>query len=105
MPGIYKKKNCPQCGVEHRKRGEYCSRSCASTGRKHTEEAKKKIRESNKKTYSDHSGDAYLDAVANAKDGSDKARGIVRDPIAPRQRTDIGGEVMDGDIWFSDDEF
>jgi hypothetical protein len=27
-PPIYRKKNCPQCGVEHRKKGPFCSQGC-----------------------------------------------------------------------------
>lgn len=30
MPGVYKKKECPVCKIEHRKRGIYCSQSCAN---------------------------------------------------------------------------
>jgi len=33
MPGVYKKKECPQCGVEHRKRGNFCSTACANSHR------------------------------------------------------------------------
>jgi hypothetical protein len=33
MPGVYKQKDCPQCGVTHRKRGPYCSQSCANKDR------------------------------------------------------------------------
>ena len=33
MPGVYKKKNCPYCGVEHRKRGPFCSKSHANLHR------------------------------------------------------------------------
>lgn len=31
MAGVYKKKNCPTCGVEHRKRGQFCGQSCANS--------------------------------------------------------------------------
>lgn len=33
MPGVYRKKNCPQCGVEHRKRGNFCSVACSNSHR------------------------------------------------------------------------
>ena len=36
MPAL---KNCPRCGTEHKKRGPYCSYSCANV-RVHTEEDK-----------------------------------------------------------------
>ena len=35
----YKEKTCPTCGVTHKKRGPYCSRSCGNI-RVHTEEDK-----------------------------------------------------------------
>ena len=35
----YKEKICPTCGVTHKKRGPYCSRSCGNI-RQHTEEDK-----------------------------------------------------------------
>lgn len=36
MPAL---KTCPKCGLQHQKRGPFCSQSCGN-GRKHTEEAK-----------------------------------------------------------------
>jgi hypothetical protein len=49
MPGVYKKKNCPSCGVEHRKQGKYCGQSCAAkvsnAQREVTEETKEKIKQ------------------------------------------------------------
>jgi len=33
----YKEKNCPTCGVAHKKRGPFCSRSCGNH-RDHTKE-------------------------------------------------------------------
>lgn len=47
MPGVYKKKVCPECGVEHRKRGVYCGASCASKSRTHSEETIQKIIDGN----------------------------------------------------------
>ena len=42
MPGVYKLKTCPKCGTEHRKRGAFCSQSCANQ-REASEEKKEKI--------------------------------------------------------------
>ena len=42
MPGVYRLKNCPKCGVEHRKKGQFCSLSCANQ-RQASEEKKEKI--------------------------------------------------------------
>ena len=46
MPNQYRKKNCPVCFVEHRKKGAYCCQSCANSDRTVTEEQKKKIKKS-----------------------------------------------------------
>jgi len=47
MPGVYRLKLCPNCDKEHRKKGSYCSQSCASTvnntGREQSEETREKI--------------------------------------------------------------
>ena len=47
MPGVYRLKRCPNCDKEHRKKGNYCSQSCASTvnntGREQSEETIEKI--------------------------------------------------------------
>ena len=42
MPNVYRKKICPTCGTEHRKRGPHCSASCGNQ-KPHTEESKQKI--------------------------------------------------------------
>lgn len=104
MPGVYRKKNCPVCGVEHRKRGPYCSKSHAMSDRTHSAETIAKITQSNKERVADREGDAYLETVANMKDAALKSKGIVRDPVPPRQRIDRPGEVIDGDYWISADD-
>ena len=45
MPGIYKEKNCKFCDKKYRKRGPYCSQSCASTDREPTERMREAMRE------------------------------------------------------------
>ena len=40
---MYKEKVCPNCGITHRKRGEFCSQGCHSSYRGQTEETKKKL--------------------------------------------------------------
>ena len=37
MPGIFREKECPRCGIKHRKRGPYCSASCGNV-REHSAE-------------------------------------------------------------------
>ncbi len=44
MSGQYKLKNCKFCDKEHRKRGRYCSQSCASTDREPTEAMREAMR-------------------------------------------------------------
>jgi hypothetical protein len=46
MAGVYRLKNCPKCGVEHRKRGQFCSQSCANQ-RAVSEEKKEVLRDRN----------------------------------------------------------
>jgi hypothetical protein len=43
MPGVYREKVCPNCGITHRKRGEFCGQGCHSSYRGQTEETKKKL--------------------------------------------------------------
>lgn len=47
MSGVYKEKNCPNCGILHRKRGNYCGQSCANESRTITEATKQKMARSN----------------------------------------------------------
>ena len=56
-PPIYKKKNCPQCGVEHRKQGQFCSQGCHNRFRgARSEETKAKISETKKQWYQSPDG-------------------------------------------------
>jgi hypothetical protein len=43
MPGVYRKKNCPQCGIEHRGRGQFCSIACSNSYREVKPETREKI--------------------------------------------------------------
>lgn len=45
MPGQYKLKECPQCGANHRKKGAYCSQSCASKDRPVTEDHRRSLQQ------------------------------------------------------------
>lgn len=92
----YKEKDCPKCGVTHKKRGEYCSRSCGNQ-RKHTEETKQKIAVG-KREWLNSGTDAaevekhnYISKRVNAEP----------DPIAPMKPIDLGTGrfIQDGDLW------
>ncbi len=63
-----------------------------------------KIRESNKAAVADRSGDTYLNAMDNLRAAQKASKGILTDPIAPRQRPDRSGETIDGDYWISADD-
>jgi len=104
MPGVYKKKNCPVCGIEHRKRGPYCSISHALSDRVVSKETVEKIRESNKARVADRTSDAYLEVTDNLRAGQLASKGIITDPVPPRQRIDRAGETIDGDYWMPVDD-
>lgn len=44
MPGQYRLKQCKLCGADFRKKGVYCSQSCASRDREPTEAMRQKMR-------------------------------------------------------------
>jgi hypothetical protein len=45
MPSVYKKKTCPQCGIEHRQRGPNCSKACSNKGREVSDRQRDNMRE------------------------------------------------------------
>ena len=108
MPGVYRKKNCPVCGIEHRRRGPYCSRSHAAQDRTVSAETKAKLSESGLKRYEDKSSDEYLDTVANIRQAAAVSKGRDTTPIPPRKVSTYlqNGETIDGDYWIPvDDSF
>jgi len=44
MPGVYKEKSCKNCGILYRKKGIYCSQSCASKDRISTDGQRENMR-------------------------------------------------------------
>lgn len=49
---VYRKKICPHCGIEHRKRRMFCSQRCHALSRgPMSEETKQKISEAKKEWY------------------------------------------------------
>jgi len=106
MPGVYKEKECPYCGIKHRKRGQYCSASHAQLSRAPiSKETKQKISETKKEQFADRTGDAYLDQADRARNAADHSHDRIKDPVPPRQPDDFSGEVIDGDVWFSDSDW
>jgi len=61
MPNQYKLKQCPVCYSDHRKKGNYCSQSCANSTRQQTTETVKRIKKSVNEYQSSPEG------VANAQ--------------------------------------
>lgn len=81
MPGVYKKKNCPNCGKEHRGRGQFCSIACSNSFREVKPETKAKLSE----IQLDHSAQTI---ARNRKRGEDNAK---------RER---GEYVLQEDDWY-----
>ena len=44
MPGVYREKNCKYCGKLYRKKGIYCSQSCASSDKEPTDKMRSAMR-------------------------------------------------------------
>lgn len=90
----YKQKTCPKCGATHKKRGEFCSRSCGNT-RPHKPETKLAIATTQAIRHT--SGDAVAEEqrwiIA-------QVNGAV-EPLLPTKPIDLGlGRfVEDGDLW------
>lgn len=90
MAGVYRKKNCPYCGVEHRKRGPYCSKSHANLDR--PEEVKQKISDFMKYT------DKGQELTGNLKNQEiDELPQFSNLTARPNNSF-----VVDGDLWMSD---
>jgi hypothetical protein len=90
----YKEKDCKKCGVKHKKRGEYCSRSCGNS-RAMGEQQKESIRQAKKEwIYSD-------------TDTAEEARWRINnheepEPVAPirtQNSLEVNQFVQDGDLW------
>ena len=54
MPGVYREKECPNCGVFHRKKGNYCSKPCSTTSVNKTREISDKARDNIRKAVQAH---------------------------------------------------
>jgi hypothetical protein len=89
MPNQYRKKNCPVCSVEHRKKGVYCSQSCANSNQKKTPEHVKKIKKSIAEYQSSPEG------VANAQRQSLRASAMRNDEPLPVTIEDFAVDIPD----------
>lgn len=95
MAGIYRKKNCPTCGTEHRKKGNYCSRSCGNK-RTFDDTYRDKLSSGQAKRMLTDEGEEHKYMLQQYAKGRDLDWHI-KPPV------DHGGEVVDGDFWVSDE--
>jgi len=89
MANQYKEKNCPVCNSTHRKRGLYCSQSCANSTRKQTTETVKKI----KRTIADYQNSP--EGLANAQRQSLRASAMRNDEPMPVTIEDFAVDLPD----------
>ena len=96
----YKEKTCPACGITHKKRGEYCSRSCGNK-KKHTEETKQKIAETQRAILTNGSDESEVrkhNFISKRINGDP-------DPVPPQVHTGpLHNQFVDGgDLWTIDE--
>jgi hypothetical protein len=91
----YKTKNCPKCGTEHNKRGEYCSRSCGNS-RKPTKEHREKLSAVRREWHATSDTAAVV-----AYNYVNKGINGVPEPIAPMKSNNLENNqfISDGDLW------
>lgn len=109
MPNVYRLKECPTCGAEHRRRGPYCSRSCAQKGRVKTDDHKRKIADANREHMASDKPSAEKSKwiITQQRKGQGKTEETLNQEIdswtiiPPHQLDRQYEKDADGDIWFS----
>lgn len=109
MPNVYRLKECPTCGAEHRRRGMHCSRSCGQKGKSKSEDHKRKIADSNREHMASDSETAEKSKwiITQQRRGQGKTGEQLEQEmdgwsIVPPHGLDRQYEKdSDGDIWFS----
>lgn len=89
MANQYKQKECPVCYTVHRKRGLYCSQSCANSTRTVSDDQKKKI----KKTLKEYQNSP--EGLANAQRQSLRASAMRNDEPMPVTIEDFAVDLPD----------
>ena len=89
MANQYKEKECPVCYSLHRKRGLYCSQSCANSTRSVSEESKQKIKTTLKEYQNSPEG------LANAQRQSIRASAMRNDEPLPVTIEDFAVDIPD----------
>ena len=89
MPSVYKKKICPECYTEHRKRGPFCSKICSNKARIVTQETKQKQSESMSKFMNSRNDTAekIISSLQASKDEGEEGLALPQspDPIGNNQ--------------------
>lgn len=91
MAGVYRLKKCPYCGIEHRKRGPYCSKSHAGLDR--SPEVYKKVSDFMK--YTDKGREVALNNLNNNRLDELPSVGGLSQHLSD-------SFVSDGDLWVTD---
>jgi hypothetical protein len=89
MPNQYKEKKCPVCNSLHRKRGLFCSQSCANSNQKKTPEHVKNI----KKSIAEYQNSP--EGLANAQRQSLRASAMRNDEPLPVTIEDFAVDLPD----------
>ena len=87
MPNQYREKECPSCGITHRKKGKYCCQSCANSNQKKTPEHIKKI----KKSIAEYQNSP--EGLANAQRQSVRASAMNNDQPLPVTLEDFAVDI------------
>jgi uncharacterized Zn finger protein (UPF0148 family) len=87
MPNQYREKECPSCGISHRKRGLYCCQSCANSDRTVSEDQKKKIKKTLREYHNSPEG------LANAQRQSVRASAMNNDQPLPVTLDDFAVDI------------
>jgi hypothetical protein len=97
MPSVYKKKVCPECYSEHRKRGPYCSKVCSNKARIVTQETKQSM--SKFMTSGNETAEKIIWSLQASQDEREEGLPLpqVPDPIGNNQF------VSGRDLWTQDD--
>ena len=89
--GQYREKECPTCGEKHRKKGQYCSKTCSNKGR--DPQVYEKVSQFMK---SDKGEEIMYNLNYDDDLAPPVAGGMGKIDERPR------GTVMGGDLWMSD---
>lgn len=111
----YRQKSCLYCSTPHKKRGPYCGKVCSNKHRKHTDETKAKMSESQSVAQRTHEAlenswhartKGQLKAVAiKRKETLEDVNLVPEDIYLPPMKPELpdGVSRADGDLWYDVD--